>query len=623
MTSSAAGLGSRGTRLYFANRGAIAFQEVANVKTTPEIGATSQQIEITNLGDENQRFALGMGSIPILAFSIIYKGPDWNKIYDKAGNRIEYDWKLVYPDGMFVTFTGAFDLQLVALDINTPVMYNLNIAPNNVPKFHLSVDDSSEENESENEGDSMSYRPMFVKSFASVAEMNAFDNSNDDLIRGDFVLVNSTDGDRGKVYFYNDNGFTFFANIIGPQGVQGIKGDAGVNMKMLGKEDVLPKLANEGELCFVGTTLYSYTGGKWINLGDFKGDKGDQGEVGPQGPVGEQGETGLTGIQGPKGDTGEQGPQGEQGIQGKQGIQGIPGIQGETGKGFSITKTFESVAALDGTGLSQGDFVIVADDTNDPDNGRLYVWDGKDFQFIDDISGVQGIQGETGPQGIPGETGETGKPGADGVNGKSAYDLAVDAGFTGTEAEWRESLKGDPGDVQLAADNVFTGKNTFKTDPVDKDGVPYETSNHAAQTYESIAKVKETYDDLKKNKVTDNLDGTVTINGTVYSLFNNNISPIENSQTPFDANSLTTPGHYQVNAASQFLNCPPGMTTFTVYDVFGSSSSTCTQIATKNDATLAIRNYFNGAGWGAWKVFVGQNELSLVTARVAALEAKA
>lgn len=33
-----------------------------------------------------------------------------------------------------------------------------------------------------------------------------------------------------------------------------------------------------------------------------------------------------------------------------------------------------------------------------------------------------------------------------GVEGKSAYDVAVDNGFEGSESEWLESLKGEPGD---------------------------------------------------------------------------------------------------------------------------------------------------------------------------------
>jgi len=36
-------------------------------------------------------------------------------------------------------------------------------------------------------------------------------------------------------------------------------------------------------------------------------------------------------------------------------------------------------------------------------------------------------------------------PGSPGANGDSAYQVAVKAGFIGTEADWIESLKGAPG----------------------------------------------------------------------------------------------------------------------------------------------------------------------------------
>ena len=39
--------------------------------------------------------------------------------------------------------------------------------------------------------------------------------------------------------------------------------------------------------------------------------------------------------------------------------------------------------------------------------------------------------------------------GKDGINGKSAYQLAVDGGFTGTEAEWIVSLKGETAKITL------------------------------------------------------------------------------------------------------------------------------------------------------------------------------
>lgn len=66
-----------------------------------------------------------------------------------------------------------------------------------------------------------------------------------------------------------------------------------------------------------------------------------------------------------------------------------------------------------------------------------------DMEKIDtalkDISEKPGIPG---PQGEPGKNGENGENGAD---GKSAYQIAVENGFEGTEEEWLASLKGKDG----------------------------------------------------------------------------------------------------------------------------------------------------------------------------------
>lgn len=43
------------------------------------------------------------------------------------------------------------------------------------------------------------------------------------------------------------------------------------------------------------------------------------------------------------------------------------------------------------------------------------------------------------------QAGPPGKDGQDGADGKSAYQIAVDNGFTGTEAQWLASLKGEEG----------------------------------------------------------------------------------------------------------------------------------------------------------------------------------
>jgi hypothetical protein len=57
-------------------------------------------------------------------------------------------------------------------------------------------------------------------------------------------------------------------------------------------------------------------------------------------------------------------------------------------------------------------------------------------------AGPQGPTGAQGPQGIPGATGSSGSTGSNGI---SAYQVAVNNGFTGTEQQWLTSLAGANG----------------------------------------------------------------------------------------------------------------------------------------------------------------------------------
>lgn len=125
------------------------------------------------------------------------------------------------------------------------------------------------------------------------------------------------------------------------------------------------------------------------------------------------------------------------------GDKGDKGEKGDPGKDFRIVKTFPSIAEMNGTGFSDGDFTMIASDVNDPDDGKLYVWNGTGFTYIADLSGSQGIKGDTGAKGDKGDKGNTGD------QGLSAYQVAVNAGFSGSVSEWLASLvgaKGDKGD---------------------------------------------------------------------------------------------------------------------------------------------------------------------------------
>lgn len=130
-----------------------------------------------------------------------------------------------------------------------------------------------------------------------------------------------------------------------------------------------------------------------------KGDKGDKGDTGPQGPKGDTGPQGPKGLdgaaaaKGDKGDTGEAGPKGDTGPAGPKGDTGEAGPKGDKG-----------------------------------DTGE---------------AGPQGPKGDTGEAGPKGDTGEDG---VDGVDGKSAYQIWLDNGNTGSVNDFLESLKGPKGD---------------------------------------------------------------------------------------------------------------------------------------------------------------------------------
>ena len=180
-----------------------------------------------------------------------------------------------------------------------------------------------------------------------------------------------------------------------------------------------------------------------------KGDKGEQGDVGPQGPQGVQGLTGPVGAkgdQGPKGDTGERGPEGPQGPKGDKGDTGIglptgglagqipvrtDGPDGETT--WSDFPEYET--GMTAIPMSGFDELSEATGLN---VDRISLSDDFDlaFEVVDDET-IGTITLRDG-----GGTGGSGEAGAD---GKSAYQIAVDHGFVGTEVEWLASLEGPQG----------------------------------------------------------------------------------------------------------------------------------------------------------------------------------
>ena len=89
-------------------------------------------------------------------------------------------------------------------------------------------------------------------------------------------------------------------------------------------------------------------------------------------------------------------------------------------------------------------------------------YSGTESEWLESLRGEQGEQGERGEQGEPGEGGGEpgldGRDGVDGNDGRSAYEIALEGGFVGSEAEWLESLQGADGRDGAGANSV-AGRN--------------------------------------------------------------------------------------------------------------------------------------------------------------------
>ena len=81
-----------------------------------------------------------------------------------------------------------------------------------------------------------------------------------------------------------------------------------------------------------------------------------------------------------------------------------------------------------------------------------YGFVGTEAEWLESLKGVDGKDGVNGKDGCDGRNGADGLPGRDGIDGKSAYIIAVEHGFTGTENEWLQSLKGADGKDGITPD---------------------------------------------------------------------------------------------------------------------------------------------------------------------------
>ena len=253
--------------------------------------------------------------------------------------------------------------------------------------------------------------PQGERGFSAYAAWKALPGNENGTVE---EFIESLRGEKGEAFKYEDFTEEQLANLVGPQGPQGERG-----FSAYAAWKTLP--GNEKG------TVEEF-------MESLKGEKGEQG---PKGEKGDKGDAGLSaymlaktydGFNGTMQEwldtlVGPQGPEGPMGPQGEKGEKGDRGLQGENGlSAYMLAKTYDGF------------------------EGSLPEW-------------LDSLKGPMGPQGPKGEAFKYEdfteeqlnqlirdiELGAGGL-GKSAYEIAKEHGFKGTEKEWLDSLKGERGE---------------------------------------------------------------------------------------------------------------------------------------------------------------------------------
>lgn len=243
----------------------------------------------------------------------------------------------------------------------------------------------------------------------------------------------------------------------------------------------------DGESAYAIAVRRGFVGSESQWLASLKGDKGEKGDTGEQGPAGKDGKDAVgksvydlaleNGFVGSEADFLES-LKGQDGANGKNGTNGKPGTNGTNGKD-----------GKDGVnGLSAYEVAVK--------NG----YNSSEVNWLASLKGKDGINGKDGKDGVNGANGIDGKPctfsvgrvafsdknefkvtnsGTEsevildivmpsyssikqGAPGKSAYEIAQEFGYNGTEKEWLTALKGEGGlsAYEVAVENGYEGSES-------------------------------------------------------------------------------------------------------------------------------------------------------------------
>lgn len=127
------GLLSKGTVLSY--KSGATYIEVAGVKGIPQVGGDPERVDVTTLKDAKRKYIAGIEDTDNLEFAIVYQTENFTTVHALVEAGAEAEFKVTYPDGMVVTFTGQPKFKFSAAEINGALEFTLVIVVSDGPDF--------------------------------------------------------------------------------------------------------------------------------------------------------------------------------------------------------------------------------------------------------------------------------------------------------------------------------------------------------------------------------------------------------------------------------------------------------------------------------------------------------
>lgn len=103
-------------------------EELHYCESTPELGATPSEVEVTALENHNKLTVPGIKEFDSMDFTFFYDTAQFKKLHPLCDNQTDHVITVEFPDGLKIKLTGKLSVALSSAAVNEALKYTLTVS---------------------------------------------------------------------------------------------------------------------------------------------------------------------------------------------------------------------------------------------------------------------------------------------------------------------------------------------------------------------------------------------------------------------------------------------------------------------------------------------------------------